>query len=499
MGKKPASTITKSRFLTGRQCLKRLWITVYQPERIPPPDEAARHRFTEGYLIDRLAKTRFPDGIDIPSENFLENIEQTRDWLARRRPLFEAGFQAGDLSGRADILNPVPGGAWDLIEVKSSTTVKEVHVEDVAFQRHCYKAAGLTIRRTFLMHIDNGYVRRGDIDPDRLLLKEDVTDRVEKTGDGIDAALLPLRRTLASPTCPPIDIGPHCTSPYVCPLYDECWGFLPENNVFTLYHGGPKSLELYQSGVLALKDIPAGWPLSWRQKIQVACAAGGRAHVDGQKIKEFLNTLRHPLSFLDFETFGTAIPPYDHVSPYQPIPFQFSLHVVSAPGAQAVHESFLAQGADDPRPVFLKALMEALPRSGSVVVYNQTFEKSVLAALAAVFPKNTRWVENVINRLADLLVPFRAFYYYHPRQHGSASLKSVLPALTGQSYAGLGISDGLAASREFIYITFGELYGQSVSEKEREDIRRDLLEYCGLDTEAMIRILEKLASRRENR
>lgn len=493
MGRPSAPTITKSRFLIGRQCLKYLWIKVHEPDRIPPEDEAARHRFTEGYLIDRLAKSLYPAGIDVPSEDFLANIEQTQARLAERRPLFEAGFRAGDLSGRADILLPARAGAWDMIEVKSSTAVKDVHVEDVAFQRHCYQAAGLPLRKTFLLHIDNSYVRRGAIDPGRLLVKEDITDPARAAEAAVTEDLAAIRRTLAAAGCPNVAIGPQCTSPYECPLRYYCWAYLPEHDIFSLYFGGVKAQELFLNGVLGIKDIPAGIPLTERQNIQVRCVKSGRPHLDVPGLAGFLSTLVYPLSFLDFETFATAVPQFDNVKPYQAVPFQFSLHVVDAPQAAPAHRSFLARGPADPRPGFLKALKTALPAAGSVIVYNQNFEKSILAALAGIFPRQAGWIESVIGRLADLLVPFRAFHYYHPDQRGSASLKAVLPALTGRSYEDMRISDGLAASREYIYMTFGDQYGRTVNEDEKAAIRRDLLAYCGLDTEAMIRILEELA------
>jgi hypothetical protein len=491
MKKMKSRFLTKLKYLAGLQCIKYLWFLIHEPERIPEPDAATRHRFTEGYLIDRLAKSQFPDGININTDDFMTNINDTSNYLKAGKPLFEAGFMAGNLSARADILVPVKKAAWDLIEIKSSTEVKDVHVDDVAFQRFCYEKAGIKVRSCFLMHVNNKYIREGTIYPFKLLIREDITAQVKEKSPDMEATIAKIFKALEG-NCPAIDIGSHCSSPYECPLKDDCWGFLPDDDVFSLYRGGKKSFELYKNGILSIRDIPGHIELTDRQAIQWYCARHATVHVDRQKISEFLNTLRYPLSFLDFETFGTAIPQYDHTHPYENIPFQFSLHIADAPDGKPLHHSFLAAGSADPRPDFLTALRTVVPDKGSVIVFNRQFEQSVLNALAKEFPAHRDWVDEVRARFVDLLIPFRDYHYYNPAQQGSASLKSVLPAITGKGYEGMAIADGMTASMDFIYVTFGELYGQHVSAEKAESIRRDLEKYCGLDTEGMVWIVREL-------
>jgi hypothetical protein len=192
---------------------------------------------------------------------------------------------------------------------------------------------------------------------------------------------------------------------------------------------------------------------------------------------------------LDFETFNTAIPLFDGTVPFQRIPFQYSLHIIRDQRSEAKHFSFLGDGRGDPRPKLLNALSAAIGDRGSVMVYNKGFESSVLKELAADFPEHGKWIENVLSRLVDLIVPFQSFAYYHPDQEGSASLKSVLPALTGRSYDDLDINNGEDASMAYLDIMHGGL-----SDDDREAIRENLLEYCGLDTSGMIEIIDKLAS-----
>lgn len=246
-------------------------------------------------------------------------------------------------------------------------------------------------------------------------------------------------------------------------------------------------MELFESGVFAIKDIPDYFKLTDIQQIQKECEISGEHYVDREGIRRFLETLKYPLYYLDFETFSPVVPLFDGTHPYQRIPFQFSLHVAENDGSKPKHFSFLASGTRDFRSTFLAELKNVLGDTGSIVVYNQSFEEGILKELALAFPEYDGWVNRVRERLVDLLSPFRQFHYYNPLQKGSASLKSVLPALTGKGYEDLDISDGQAASIAFQGVTYG-----NVSEEERNKVRSDLEKYCGLDTEGMIWIVDSL-------
>jgi len=227
--------------------------------------------------------------------------------------------------------------------------------------------------------------------------------------------------------------------------------------------------------------------LNDKQRIQQACVASGEPHVDREAIHGFLSSLEYPLYYLDFETIGPAVPLFDGIRPYQDIPFQFSLHVVKDEFSQPEHFSFLANGTDDPRPALLSELQKTLGNSGSIIAYNKGFEEGILRDLANTFPEYSEWIEQVCNRLVDLLVPFRNFDYYHPAQKGSASLKAVLPAITGRGYEDLDISDGQIASVTFLAATYGDM-----PEADRAQVMENLEKYCGRDTEGMIWIVDKL-------
>ena len=474
----------------GRQCSKLLWFRYNAKEEIPAPDEAKQAVFDQGTEVGELAQQLFPGGMVVAPGiiNPQEVIAQTLESVRKRVPLYEAAFSFHGGYARADILVPVAGDAWDLVEVKSTTSLKEdVHLPDIAFQTFVLTGAGIKLRKCFLAHINNEFVRQGPIDPKKFFTLQDVTETVSAMTGDIPDQIEAMQRVIGAKAQPDIQIGPHCDSPYTCALHDRCWSFLPEASVFTLYRGGQKGFSLLQRGIQKLADIPADEPLTDIQAIQRAVLLAGHPHIDRPALAAFLSQLEYPVSYLDFETIGTAIPLFDGVRPYQQVPFQYSLHIVRQPDTAPEHHSFLAEDTADPRPAFMRHLREKLPTTGSVITYNASFETSRLNECCEPFPEYKPWLHKVTPRIVDLLLPFRGFRYYHPDQHGSASMKAVLPALTGGGYEHLTIQEGGAASREFLRVTYGE-----VPEAERQQVRHDLEAYCGLDTLGMVQIVDKL-------
>lgn len=485
--------LTKSKYLVGLQCAKYLWMSFHEKHKIPAPDKQKQHIFDQGHIVGEFVKRLWPNGIDIHAEDFLENIKETKEHLKLRKPLFEAGIKSGRLFSRADVLEPNNDKekTWDIIEVKSSTQVKPEHIQDVAFQKYVYEKEGLMIRNCFLMHVNNEFVKKGEINIKDFFIKENITEKVNEEIKLVPARLEVMIKTIDSKDKPDTKICKGCDDPYECPIKDECWNFLPENSVFDLYRGGKKSFELFESGVIAIKDIPEQYELNYNQKIQHQCEKTGKPYINSEAIEKFLKKLKCPLYFLDFETYGTVIPLYDGLKPWQQIPFQFSLHMVDKNGKKE-HFSFIAEGSGDPRPEFIKSLNKLIGKKGSIIVFNQGFEEGVLNKLAEFMPKEKEAVSSITKRMVDLIIPFRSFFYYHPKQQGSCSLKYVLPALTGKSYEGMDIANGGQASLKYLWIIHGDKDGKKASSEEVAKVRADLEKYCGMDTEAMIDVLDVL-------
>ncbi len=481
--------LSKSKYLAFVQCAKLLWYNYNAKDKIPPPDAGTQAIFDQGHQVGILARDLFPGGIEVGA-GIIDPVQVdrlSRAALAERKPLYEAGFINQQAYARADLLVPVGRDKWDLLEVKSSTEVKDINLRDLAFQWHTYTGSGLSIRKAFIVHISRDYVRKGDIIPEGLFVLAEQTGEVMPLLNGLKKEVAGALRVIAQAQEPDVAIGPHCSDPYECPLRDLCWKFLPRHSVTSLYRMGARKFDLLERGILSIKDLPAGEHLTAIQGIQARAVRTGSPHVDRAAIATFLGQLEYPLHYLDFETFGTAIPILDGSRPYQQIPFQYSLEIQQKPGGKTQRSSFLSDGKSDPRPEILRRLKAELGDRGSIVAYNAAFERSRLADAVELFPSYQDWWTEAELRLVDLLSPFRQFLYYHPDQEGSASIKDVLPALTGKGYEGMEIADGTTASLEFLRVMMG-----SAPSDERKMVRQQLIEYCGRDTSGMVEIVEKL-------
>lgn len=490
MKPKPLPFLSKTKYLEGLQCPKLLWYEYNQKEALPPIDARTQAIMDMGTRVGHLAHALFPGGIRIEREYIPEkHAKKSLKALALRKPLFEAGFTYNRGYALADILQPAPGNRWDLIEVKSSTSVKDINLYDVAFQRHIYEGAGLKIRRCYLMHIDNQYIRKGPIEPEKLFVRKDITGDSRGLAPEIKKSLPRMLKLISDKNMPTVKVGDHCSRPYSCPLEDICWDFLPEkDDIFTLYAGGKRSKELMRRGIFNILDIPEGFSLTSRQLIQVKSHKRGRPHIDSTAIRDFLNRLEYPLHFLDFETLSSAIPPYERTRPFENIPFQYSLYIVRTKGARPSRHSYLAAGDNDPRPELMRRLKSLLGSKGTILAYNAGFEINTLKRASEAYPLFLPWFKALQGRFMDLLRPFQSFAYYHPRQAGSASLKNVLPAVTNKTYEGMEIADGGMASAEYSRVTFNK----DVPQKDRQRVYQALKKYCNLDTKGMVNIIVEL-------
>ncbi len=485
--------ISKSKYLSGLQCPKLVWTHFNQRELIPEPDAAQQHIFDTGHTVGDLAKELYPNGVEVPM-NFNDlavTAADTEQLLNRpvgeRVPIFEASFLIDSRYCRVDILVPVPdepgevSNRWDLIEVKSSTRVRDININDIAFQRDALSRSGVKLRTLYLMHVDTAYVRGDEFDVQQFFHLEDVTTRATSLFSYVAPAVDKMLATITGPD-PDTPIGTRCTKPYTCPLIPHCWSVLPKDNVTDLYYGGRRAFELLDEGLFTIADVPDD-RLSFQQKIQKQTVISGKPHVDVKQLRPWLDELSYPLYHLDFETMNPAIPPFAGVRPYQRIPFQFSLHIQDEPGAEPRHVEFLAHEAADPRADLLAAL-HAIGDEGTILAWYTSFEKGVLSDLGELFPAEAEWLAGLNERMVDLMVPFRNFWYHHPAQRGRCSLKAVLPALTPLGYGGLVIADGNHAARAFAEVLFGR-----VAPELKDRVLAQLREYCQLDTLAMVEIL----------
>jgi len=482
-------SLSKTQFLRGLQCHKSLWLYKNRPDLRSLPDDSQQAVFDQGTDVGLLAQQLFPGGevIEYEGSTFAEKIQKTQDLIqSGTETIYEATFQYDGVLVMVDILHKGPKG-WELYEVKGSTGVKPVHESDVAVQYYVLKGCGLDLASASLVLINNQYVREGALDVFQLFSTVDLTETALQSQEWVKEQLQAMRSKITQ-GCPEIDIGPHCSDPYECDFEEHCWSHVPCPSVFDLYRlDWSKKFELYHKGIIKFEDIPKNFPLTEIQDIQVRAELTGNEYIDRAGIREFLSTITYPLYFLDFETFNPGIPPFEDTWPYMQIPFQYSLHYQESEGGKLKHKEFLAQEGSDPRPELAKRLAKDIPKDVCVLAYNMSFEKRVIRELVEQFPDLETHLMNIHDNIKDLIVPFRKGYWYKKEMSGTFSIKSVLPALIPEmSYENLEIGDGGQASS-----TYATLH--LIKDKAERNITRDnLLEYCKMDTLAMVKILNYL-------
>ena len=480
--------MSKSQFTRGLQCHKSLWLLKNKPDLRAEPDASLQARFDTGTEVGILAQQLFPGGIALEySSGIQHNISKTRELIdSGSQTIYEATFRHDNVLAMVDILHKGQEG-WELYEVKSSTETKDIFINDTAVQYYVVAGAGINISRVFLVHLNNGYIRKGDLDLHELFTIDDVTSLTVNRKADIPQQLADMRLTLEGGE-PGIDIGPYCTAPYECDFRSYCWQQVPECSIFDIANlRSKRKFALYYGGVLHMQDIPPDFSLSENMQTQVEAELTGREFINTPNIKEFLSTITEPIGFLDFETFMEAVPSFEQQRPYQQIPFQYSLHKVEKD--KLSQREFLGEQGLDPRRPFIEKLLADTMNCRTILVYNQAFEITRLQELAAGFPEFAGGIEAIIAAIVDLMAPFRNKDYYVKAMCGSHSIKYVLPALVPDlGYDNLAIADGETAMLSYAGL------GKINAGAEKERIRQDLLAYCRMDTLAMVRIWEKLVS-----
>lgn len=480
--------LSKTQYTRGLQCVKSLWLYNYRKDLQAEVSPSMQATFDQGHEVGDLARTYFKGGVLLKQgrEDISGAIAETKALLDKGETLlFEATFQAENVLVRCDILRKVKG-EWQLIEVKSSTELKDQHLDDIAVQKYVLEASGLKIKRAFLMVIDKEFVRNGPVDPKKFFRLIDVTEEIKDAEAAVPETLKEFFAALAKTDQEPaIAIGGHCADPYACDFQAYCWKGIPDYSAYNFGRLKPAVREdLISRGILAVKDFPDTLQLSAAQEDFVRCAKTGRPIIRKGEVKEFVGALEYPLYHLDFETLNPAIPLYDGQRPYRQFPFQASLHIEDKAGGLK-HYEYLADGTKDPRQDIVDFLLKYIGRKGTPLAYCSSFEASQIRALAAAFPGQAGALEALADRFVDLAAPFRSRHVLFPQFQGGYSIKVVLPTLVpGMTYEGMAVANGGDAQLAFASLLSGKLDKAAAAR-----VRADLLAYCSQDTLAMVKIL----------
>lgn len=481
--------LTKSKYLAGLQCPKRLYLAVHRPELATPPDAAARAVLGRGTEVGLLARRLWPGGVAVEPHPGRPEAALARTAALLADPavpaIFEGALASDGALVRVDILERMPDGrGWRLTEVKASSRVKEVHLDDIALQAHVVEGAGVPLAGVRLLYVNRDYVFDGRaLDLNRYFVGRDVTGDVAPRRARAAEDLAAMREVLEAPAPPPVEPGAHCRTPYPCPFWDHCTRHKPPRWIFRLPGAGRVAEKLAAEGATTIDEIPARAKLSPLQR-----RVRDRVEWLGPGLAAALKQVRPPVHHLDFETVAPAVPRWPGTRPFQAIPVQWSDHIEAADGSLR-REEYLCTEPKDPREEFAATLLDALGGEGTICVYS-SYERLVLAGLAEAIPRLKPGLDRVIARLWDLYEVIRE-NYYHPAFEGALSIKAVLPSLVpGLDYGDLAVGDGATAARLYERMVFEETDWVA-----KDEIRRALLDYCRRDALGLLELRKALGAR----
>ena len=485
--------LSKSLYTRGLQCTKSLWLKKYKKEVLSKPDESTQTVFERGDEVGALACELFPNGVEVEfnPKDYDGMLNTTKEHIKNGiKNIYEASFSYNNIFVAIDILHINEDGSLEIYEVKSSTKVKEVYLHDASIQYYVLKGLGYDVSKVSIVHINNKYEREDKLDINKLFTIADITNEVKELQNDIPTYLKTFEKVLENQNEPIKDIGIHCDEPYSCDAKDYCWKHIPKYSVFNISRlKTPKKFELYKNDIIEFEDIADISNFSIPQQIQIQSEVTQKDIIDKNAIKEFLDTLTYPIYHLDFETFQQAIPLWKGIIPFTQIPFQYSLHIQDE-NNNLNHKEFLALQGIDPRYELAKRLVQDIPDNVTVLAYNMSFEKGVIRKLAEQFDEFRSHLMAIHDNIHDLMLPFANKYYYSPSMKGSYSIKYVLPALVPKM---------AQAYKELEYVQNGgdamSTYPRLANIKDKEEVsklRNALLEYCKLDTLAMVEVLNKL-------
>ena len=508
------ATLSKSKYTSFHQCPKRLWMEINKPEE-EHTDAAAEARMQTGSEVGILAQKLFgePQSAvvthDDGSLDLSRMIQLTRKLLDNNAPVVvEAAFAIDDCYCAVDILKNTGLGEYAIYEVKSTSHSPgdekdlakklESYLPDVAYQYIVLTNAGYKISSVNLVLLNADYT----LPASKEIVLSDLFTTVDVTEHLTEPYLLDTKARIAaaksvvdSKTEYTTALGPQCKKPYDCPFIDYCLRQrgISYPSVFNLYRAQwRKKLDYLNKNIITFEDVRDNVKLtSETQKMQVECTLKNETHINPAGIREFISTLTYPLYFLDFETVQPAVPEYVGTKPYQQIPFQYSLHIKDSENGALRHEEFLGNPDEDPRRALAEQLCEQIPDDVCVVAYNKQFECGRIKELAEMYPDLAPHLLAIEQNIVDLMDPFMHCCYYVPEMKDSFSIKSVLPALfpgnEELNYHNLNesVQNGAMAMNAFPAM-------KSMNESQRTVMRKALLDYCCLDTLAMVRVLEEL-------
>lgn len=484
--------LSKSKYMAGRQCEKRLWLEVHRHDLIEW-DDAQKARLAKGTAFGELARELLGPGVlvdvgpDMPAA-----IAKTSELVQKTKPprhVFEATLSHRNVLVRVDALRR-KGARFEVIEVKSSSEVKEPHLDDCAIQTWVARGSGIDTCRTWVAVADREFVYTEEGNYQGLLRLEDVSVHVEERQAEVARRVRRFQKVLRAEE-PDIRTGPHCSKPYECPFLSYCQAQEDPGPEYPLglWSRSPALVRrLAEAGYEDLREVPLDEVPKGKNERMLKAIHKGKAVV-APELRRQLADLPYPRRYLDFEAIDFVVPRWLGTRPFEHVPFQWSCHVEKAED-QVEARGFLDLSGDDPRRGLARSLIRACGKRGPILVYG-SYESRCLSGLSQFLPDLSEALDSIRARLVNLL-PLMQENYYHPDMRRSWSLKSVLPTVVpALAYGDLGdVADGVAAQDAYL-----EAIDAATKPARRAELRTALERYCERDTWGLVELVRVLSRR----
>lgn len=484
--------LSKTDYILYRECPKNVWYKIHKPDIYSQFElsDFVKSIIETGNEVEEIARKLFPTGILIKGRD-IKGQKLTQDYVKKQQDvLFQPVFFKDGYLAAIDILKFEPKTkSYSIYEVKSTSHIdKKIHYHDLAFQVNLLRKCGLKINKAYLIHLNSKYVRSGKLNISKLFKIVDVSNEVESIVNDVDIEINKALKYISQTSEP----EGFCSCIYKgrsrhCSTFKYSNSKVPEYSVHDISrigNSGAKLKELIDNNIFHIDKIPEDIKLSNIQQSQVDSYISGNVFIDKEKIIKEFKSLKFPLYFLDYETFPAGIPRFDGFSPYNQIPFQYSVHILESPDSKPKHQDFLYIESDDPSKSFAESLQSHIGEKGSIVIWHKSFECGRNNEIAVRIPATKAFMDFIKTRVYDLEDIFKKQYYIHKNFRGSSSIKRILPVLVPElSYKGIKIQEGGTAAD-----TWNKIITNSFSELEKKEAAENLKIYCGLDTYAMYSI-----------
>ena len=484
-------SLSKSTLIRSIQCPKSLYLYKNNYALRDKPNTVQQQRFDRGHRVGKLAHQLFPEGKDCSPPNpysYDASVAATKLLIQQKfNTIFEAAFKHNGILVALDILN-YKDGKWYAYEVKSSLKISNTYLLDAAIQYYIITQSGIELEDFFIITINNEYILEDDLEVAKYFKKTSVLEAIKERIPYVETTIQDAIKVLDAPQMPDVPIGVHCAKPYTCDFQGYCWKDIPKNSIWYLPGISMQEKSTWsESGINTVIEITNTDELNSRQKVIVEAYKKQKVHLVFDLLKTFMDNLQYPFYYFDIEAFQPAVPIFKGTKPYERIPFLYSLHYKENKESALIHNSYISPIGNDDRQNFIVHFLEATQGEGQILVFNTLMEKGILFKMINDFPQHQVAIQNRINRIVDIEIPFKELYYYHPAQQGSFSLKAIGNAMFGVDEFSVGkIKDG-----EEAMAVYNELFYLEDKEEVQQKLN-DLQRYCHTDTYVLSKIVEKL-------